>query len=468
MNAIKCPLCTHILTTPLQQCPACDRPLPRGFYEQCRNAPPIWLMTGGFPKHGKTTYLSALILKLENLGQVLPGAYHLCRDGYTNDAIRQMRRETQLGDQPPATPRGATQPLVISIHHLPEQTDRTIVMYDVPGEIFHSLEEIPDYVPGLSEIQTIWMLVSLSELNANADGYSLPGLFHAYFTALDQKKVDLTKLSVVVVYTKADMVENFPAAVSEYLLSDPYRRSVGGADADKGRGFAMSAYLQEMERISQVLEEFTDRNVKGGNAFVNMGRHLGMKLKFSAVSALGQAPDQEYNRLQSEAEPARVLDPFLWSLWLSRPADTVKRAQDDQLLLLLDSGGAAQPLYDEGLALALWNELKLRGFPARVHYLGQSKAVSHPGQTPPARPAQRPRHRLIGPILEQSQGTRAVVLTTGPISDLADFRSGVWRHSLFLVTTEEDDAADWPLTFHYRSGDSASAIVDLLTAARPE
>jgi len=462
MNPIKCPYCTHSLTTAVAQCPNCERDLPKNYLRICQQAPPLWLVTAGFSGHGKTTYLSALTLKLENLGRKLDGTFYEYFDEYTHEVVRQKRREAQTGEQPPPSAVTEPRPLYISLYQLPGNLNRTLVMYDIAGEVFTSLEAFQCYVHALPEVQTIWMQVSLSDLAEDAEGNTLPNLFQSYQSALLEHGAELSNHTVIVIYTKADTVD-FPGEVSDYLTEDPFLGLLADGPVERMTDFSLSEYVQGMEWLSNVLERFTDQHVPGGTAFINMIRGKGMQLHFCAVSALGQSPDPGLNRVLSETSSHRVLDPFFWTLWLSAPSEKrVGVKSRGEVMLVLDASPESKALYEQQLAQPLWEALKERGYLAKTYYLGRSRVVSHQGQPPPSEPARRPLQRLIGPILEQSPSGLAVVVTTGAIRDLADFRATDWKGRLVLVSTDDEDESYWPLTFHYRVGDRPQAIVDLL------
>lgn len=464
MNPVKCPYCTHSLTSEVTQCPNCKRGLPKNYLRICQQAPPLWLVTAGFPGHGKTTYLSALTLSLENLSRKLGGTYYDYFDEHTHEVIRENRREAQTGKQPPPSAVTESQPLYISLYQLPGNLSRTLVMYDVAGKLFTSLEDLQCCVRALPEVQIIWMQVSLSDLLKDNEGNTLPSLFQSYKAALLEHGAELSHHSVIVIYTKADMVD-FPSEVSDYLTNDPFSDIHSDKPVEPLPNFSLSDYVQGMERMSQAMERYTDQHVPSGTAFINMIRGKGMQLHFCAVSALGQSPVPGLKRVLSQTSSYRVLDPFFWTLWLSTPSVTQREAKGGgEVLLMLDASAESKALYKHQLPQSLWTALKERGYPAKTYYLGRSRAVSHEGQPPPTEPARRPLQRLVGPILERAPKGRAVVVTTGSIRDLGDFRATDWKGRLILVTTDDENESDWPLTFHYRSGDPPHAIIDLLLA----
>jgi len=150
------------------------------------------------------------------------------------------------------------------------------------------------------------------------------------------------------------------------------------------------------------------------------------------------------------------LDPFLWAITLEMPASS------RPISLVLDASNGSSPVYEQSLLWGIWEHLSNHG-ELSAYYLGQVSPASHPGQQPPTGPPRFVRKRLIGPILEKaSPDTRVIVVSTGPIIDLADFYRSPWRDRLLLVTIGEDYQQDWPNVIAYRADDSPAVLVDAL------
>lgn len=71
--------------------------IPDLYISQHSQVPPLWLLTVGFSRHGKTCYIAALTLMLENLYRVWPDATWFPLDDYTRDIIRDTRRQAIEG-----------------------------------------------------------------------------------------------------------------------------------------------------------------------------------------------------------------------------------------------------------------------------------------------------------------------------------------------------------------------------------
>ena len=119
-------------------------------------------------------------------------------------------------------------------------------------------------------------------------------------------------------------------------------------------------------------------------------------------------------------------------------------------------------MYDVGFLLPLWEYLTDYG-EVTTYYLGQTRPASRPGQPPPASPPSVARQRLIGPILESAPlGTRFLVIGTGPVLDLADFRDSLWSDRVWLAMMGQDHQLDWPHTSVYRTGNDPTTLANEL------
>ncbi|HXM70633.1 MAG TPA: hypothetical protein VN970_05825, partial [Thermoanaerobaculia bacterium] len=325
--------------------------------------------------------------------------------------------------------------------------------YDVAGESFVSPSAVGRRVPALKQVNTVWFLVSLFDLEQQAEKRTITDLFNVYLSGMEQLRIDVRGWNLIVVYTKSDR-GTFPPALVAYLESDPLTELArSGQAAEKPPPFSIPAYVQEMRTISGALEGFTRSRVRGGPAFVNMVRAKGMNLVFSLTSALGQSPDGDSRYLGHHALPYRILDPFLWALTLERRPPP----RSMRLVLCANPGAVAA----SGPPVAeIWGRLTDHG-EVTTHFLGQRKLASVPGQPPPGSAIGRSRQRLIGPILEDCGAEeRLLVIANGEILDLHDYRQSSWCDRLLLVTVGEEPASDWPQSIAWHGGDDIEFLID--------
>lgn len=453
MARVICPFClkTHDFETSLE-CPEKSYIVPSSYIRDYDKIRPLWLLTVGFPRHGKTTYLAALTLMLQNMDVVWPKVFYRSLDNDTTNEIRKIYRDATEGtlaaktrhpdEQKDLPPR----PLLFNVHNLPDAGSRCLIMYDMAGQVWDNQEKVKDYVAALKQVTTTWFLIALNDLEDKQNDKTIVQLFNAYLSGMEDLHIDLKGRNLIVVYTKADVI-SFPTGIKDYIATDPFQwLTLRDAETPEIPKFSFQAYVAQMRSISDQLREYTQRRVKGGGAFINMVEENKMNLVFCATSALGQSPDHSSGKLQEDAPRYRVLDPFLWAVALDMP--TSNRA----IGLLLDASSTSQPVYAGALVAPMADILDDHG-EVTTYYLGQQMAASIPGQPPPASAPATPRPQLIGPILQaMSPLSRLMVVTTGPILDLEDFYDSPWRNRLVILSLGEENLSQWPHQFVYRPG----------------
>jgi hypothetical protein len=470
LSRVICPFCCklHDFSVNLQ-CPTFSSQLPRAYIHDYSRVPPLWLMTVGFPRHGKTTYLAALTWLLEKLPSVLEGMHYRTLDTDTYKRIQEMRQQVETGELPQSTAPPSTtekqmlRPLLFQAHDMPGLGSRCLVLYDVAGESFASPERVGENAPALRQVKTVWFLVSLTDLErrlerrieSRTEGWTITDLFNVYLSGIDDLKIDPRGWNLIVVYTKSDETPFPPEIKDTYLLSDPITEIArSGEQVPLDFTLSLPDYLDGMRGVSEELEEFTRRRVNGGAGFINMVRARGMNLVFSVTSALGQSLEGNTRYLNHGALPYRVLDPFLWALTLERPGPT------RTLRLLLDASPGCEAAYKNLPVAELWERLNDHG-EVFTYFLGQTRPVSMPGQPPPRSAPARSRQRLIGPLLQGCTAADCVVMiTTQPVLDFDDFAVSEWRDRLVLVAPGGEPPFEWDRTFTFRPGDDVEFLVD--------
>jgi hypothetical protein len=435
-------------------CPATGQIVPATFVKEYDQVKPLWLVTIGFKRHGKTTYLAALTLMLEKLSIVLEDVFADPLDMRTINAIRNMRIEAKEGKiSGPTDEQPNYLPLLLSMYNLPESGSRCLVMYDVAGETYAALDKT--VVPAIRHCTTTWFLISLSDLPEDKEGKTITELFKVYRSGMEQMKVDLRDRNLVVVYTKADK-EPSTRDVKDYLRNDPFQNLTLSSAKDQSlNNFSLTDYIADMGRMSDYLREYTRTRVESGAAFINMVKAQGMNLHFCVTSALGQGAEDGSLRLREDAKRFRVLDPFFWAIAL----DMQESARSFQLAV----DGSDETTYRR--ALELWEVAANHG-DVTTYLLGQTQAVAVPGQRPPDNSPRVDAACLIGPILEQvPPDGRLLLLTGNRILDLMDFYNTSWRDRLILVTMDESSTQEWPNTMVYRTQDKPDMVIDALLRA---
>lgn len=459
MPQITCPFCLQSHDTGAAATFTCSKyqqVIPASYIREYDTTPPLWLVTVGFPKHGKTTYLAALTLTLKDMSEVWPGSFSRDLDQYTMETARNWLRDARLGIQSASTATGIPRPLLMSISKIAGGGSRCLVMYDVAGEVYDKLHEVEEYVASIKQVSTTWFFVSLKDLQDRDQSRSLSELFTVYLTGMEGLHADLRGRNLIVVYTKGDQITD--PVIRSYLLSDPLQALAAPASQRLNLGaFSMEEYYASLQKMSDTLRTYTRDEVPGGKPFVNMVESQGMNLVFSVTSALGEDPNAD-NRLSEDAHRYRILDPFLWAVRLERPE--VKRS----LALVLDASAAAHGLYNDVVLSDVWAQLSMKG-EVSTYLLGSRRPLGNPGQSPSLTPPAIARPRLIGPVLERlPANTSTLVLTTGRILDLADYATTDWRRRLLVVGLDWEPDQDWEHALIHTSGTSATPLVDALMA----
>ncbi len=458
MARVLCPFCLtpHDFDKSLE-CTKYNHEVPSVYIKDYRKVPPMWLATVGFSRHGKTTYLAALTMMLEEIPKVIDRMYYRPLDQYSADEIRTWRQEMREGKLAEANPVGVSRPILFNVYDLPNAGSRCLVMYDVAGEIYNDLNAVAEYLPSLKQVNTTWFLVSLKDLQEDGEERSITELFNSYLSGMERMRANLQGRNLIVVYTKADALKLAKISpFKEYYQADPFQ-ALTSADADLSTfdQFSLDDYVNEMEHISDKLRDYTRRRVRGGAAFIRQVEQSGMNLVFSLTSALGEDPDKS-GHLAAEAIRYRVLDPFFWAITLER------KTSSRELGLVLDASADSPSIYDGNFLPELWDMLSDQG-ELTTYQLGRLKIVSKPGQEPPKKTPRVPCHRLIGPVLEKLPAdSYLVVLSTGRILDLSDFSRTHWRDQILLISMGDDELQSWSHTLAYREDDDPSIIVDSL------
>ncbi len=460
-----CPFCLkrHDFSTTLI-CPETDYKIPKEFLEH----ESLWLVTVGFSGHGKTVYLTALTLALQEIGAVLEDVTMDYLDAETKDEVRRMRYDVMEGDMPPPTPREElNRPLLmLKLAKLPGIGTRNVVIFDVAGELFTRFDEIHKYIAALKHVKTIWFFISLTDLYNPKSLDTMADLFGTYRKGMDRLDASLKGRNMIVVYTKAD-TRNFGPEIDVYLQNDPLAE-LTNRNAERlptTDDFDWKTYAEDIKNISQKLRVYTETQLRGGRQFISSAKNEGMRVEFCVTSALGTNPDRDTNKMLEDSTRFRVVDPFIWTVLLESEIGSVRGAETTKghVTLILDSSTESGKIYEEKLPVQLGTMLTSFDFEVRSFYLGQSKIVTHWGQTPPDSPARHStRPRLAGAIFDQlSAGTDKVVIMTSRLpDDLNDYRTTLWKERTLLVSMNELDT-DWE-QFTYRNSSDLQPLVNLI------
>ena len=193
---------------------------------------------------------------------------------------------------------------------------RTLVTRDCAGDTFDHLEIPKQHAPLLLHIPTAFMFISLPDL-PNSDGRSIDMLMNNYINTLMKYGVDFTKerRKLVVVFTKADLIEDLPANLRNYVFSDPLWEALSTpSSVEPMNAKAMAEYLEIMERVSDVIRDWSEKDALS-KAFVSLAENKNIEMRFSLISSTGGSVNDDGSLLE-DLKPCRVLDPYFWALEL--------------------------------------------------------------------------------------------------------------------------------------------------------
>jgi hypothetical protein len=189
---------------------------------------------------------------------------------------------------------------------------RTLVMQDVAGEHFYTLQFPVDTLNYILYVPLVLMMISIYDENEVRSTHSMDQLLNGYIHTLAKNDVNYLEKNrnVIVVLSKADkLIKDLPEEVVNYLVTDP----LNSFDSkDKNISLNLDEYIKTMKQISNVIRDWVSLSTSGKN-MIMLAKKNNINLEFSAISSLGSDPDTS-NNLLNMITPYRVLDPFFWAL----------------------------------------------------------------------------------------------------------------------------------------------------------
>lgn len=319
---IICPYCLAELRTRgnPDTCPSCKSPLPVQYVHEYEQHPPFFTQVFGWSRAGKTVFQYAMTLMLMKMGNVWPRYAYSPATEETLKKTQEINEYLQNGDMPPMTQKGDQDVYVMLLRNMERWGGRTLVLRDCAGEFFDTLEVPVDKAPFLLNAPTTFMFLSLPDL-PSSKGRSIEMLLGNYINTLMKHKINFAKeqRKLVVVFTKADLLEELPANLRNYLINDPLWAAVNARgmvnQLDAG---SMQTYIETMMRVSDAIQDWVSQDFSG-KTFIRLAQQKNIDLRFSMISSTGTAVGTDGKMLESLA-PRRVLDPFFWALELQSKA----------------------------------------------------------------------------------------------------------------------------------------------------
>jgi hypothetical protein len=302
-----CPFCLHDAGNENGSCGRCSAALPamyRQYHDGRGSRSPINVSVIGYRGHGKTVYLTALFHILEkHLTRIWPGFFRQALNQQSVDVLHENMALLQQGQLPAGTRLMFPEPSIHRLVGMPRFGDRTVLLYDPPGEAFNADTGVEKYAHYVTRSQCVLLLISLSDME--------PPLYENMQRLLETYKLGLSRLGayqsysqhLVVVYTKADLLAtrfDLPHNLRDYLLQ-PEEETIGDLDS----------HIRAMYETSDQLADFTSSSLRA-HGFVNSAQSYFRSVRYCAVSALGSDPGGQ--RFEVEIAPRHALDPLLWVL----------------------------------------------------------------------------------------------------------------------------------------------------------
>ncbi|MCI0559788.1 MAG: ATP-binding protein [Nitrososphaera sp.] len=316
---IICPYCLAEIRSRKnpELCPSCKQHLPVQYVHGYSENPPLFLPLIGWSASGKTTFLSSLTLMLVKMGNVWPRySYHSVTER-TQRKVVEIQEYFATGMMPPPTSAREQEVYIMALRNMERWGGRMLIIRDTPGEIFDHLEIPPDQDYFLLHTPMAIMLISIPDL-IGSRGRSMEMLMNNYINTLMKYSVDFRvgHRKLMVVFTKADRIQNLPPDLHDYLIRDPLWEAINiQGHVKQMDAVAMQEYIEIMGRASNATRDWMYRTASG-KTFIRLAEQKNIDMRFSLISSLGSNPEGS-NLILERLSPRRVLDPFFWALELS-------------------------------------------------------------------------------------------------------------------------------------------------------
>jgi len=264
----------------------------------------------GFKGHGKTVYLAALYYVLQNFAPRAWDSFY--RQGLTMKTLQMLYENVSLlkrGDLPEKTAQVFPEPNIDRLYKIPQFGDRTLLIYDPPGEAFDLVDDsLQRYAGFVKHSRSALFLISLTDMmdefgSAEAVADEMYRLLECYNFGMTEIGAQHKFQHLIVVYTKADRLLSelgFPSEITKYLET-----------SEVATLHDLPKYIERMQHNSRLLRKFTLETLNAQGFISNAAAHF-VSTEFCAVSSLGSEPVG--SKLSERIAPRRVMDPLLWVL----------------------------------------------------------------------------------------------------------------------------------------------------------
>jgi len=290
-----CPLClTDVIDficektekrTRSYTCPACGEGIPLRYVLDYHQYEPLIFCTVGLAGHGKTVYLGSVLIAFKHLCRHIDTFSFTPLDDQGMYTIREKQKALEEGRLPQSTPKIFPKPLIIRLDGMEDGKKYHLILFDLPGEVLSTPDEIGEYCAFLGKSPSITWLLSLHDIGAMKP----EDFITVYVQAMLQLGYKPRRQRLLVVLTKGDdMLSELPEEVCDFLR---------GAGEGERRGLSTAT-----ERWLEAQDEY--------RVFVRRAREEFSEVAYCVVSALGSRPDRDVQTVS--VNPRGVLEPLEW------------------------------------------------------------------------------------------------------------------------------------------------------------
>ena len=281
-------------------CISCKSNVPRE-YVNYGKIPREVVSAVGFRGHGKTVYFASLFHTLNDLASFWPGFYTFAVDEKSLETVRDNAKLLKTGALPDATLMNFPAPTIVRFSNMPSLGHRFFLFYDTSGEAYARQSALIQHASFVKHSRTVIFIISLDDLEH--DGQRAHDLLSVYVQGLTELKGNTKEQRLLVVFSKADLLEARLQNQGEiwHYLQTGRLENLGNVK--------LNQYVKEMKRISKSLGKFIRYDLKDMQ-FLNFAQDRFKGVDFCIVSALGSEPAGA--RLRDEVTPKRIIDPILW------------------------------------------------------------------------------------------------------------------------------------------------------------
>ncbi len=297
----------------LNTCPACHKEVPILYADEYHDYPNVIVNAIGFTQHGKTAYLTALFYELWVRRKFDDGFFAMALDDEDLKTVYDNINRWKKGQLHDANPKVFPRPTIVRLNNLPgrrKNINCSLIVYDTSGEAFLDADGLAEYAHFVQKAPTAMFMISIPDIKTNGDDVAMEmkRLLNIYVMGMSKLGGDTKQQNLVVVYTKADLLQEYTKGDWQDL--DKYLKS-GWIHPELK--VARENFMRNLRMASDRLKEFTAKCLDA-HQFISFAEQRFRSVRYSMVSALGAAPDMQSKTLLEKANPRCVLHPIIWKI----------------------------------------------------------------------------------------------------------------------------------------------------------